>query len=99
VRTFKVPNTLVLLFAMQVLALVITWVLPAGEFETTLNEAGRELVVPGTFSLLEESPSLSVVDLLTAVPRGMADSQGVIFFVLIKKQVFFNSLAALFACA
>lgn len=82
-RTFKVPNTLVLLFAMQVLALVITWVLPAGEFETTLNEAGRELVVPGTFSLLEESPSLSVVDLLTAVPRGMADSQGVIFFVLI----------------
>ncbi len=82
-RTFKVPNTLVLLFAMQVLALVITWVLPAGEFETTLNDAGRELVVPGTFALLEESPSLSVVDLLTAVPRGMADSQGVIFFVLI----------------
>lgn len=82
-RTFKVPNTLVLLFAMQVLALVITWVLPAGEFETTLNDAGRELVVPGTFTLLEESPSLSVVDLLTAVPRGMADSQGVIFFVLI----------------
>lgn len=82
-RTFKVPNTLVLLFAMQVLALVITWVLPAGEFDTTLNEAGRELVVPGTFTLLEESPSLSVIDLLTAVPRGMADSQGVIFFVLI----------------
>lgn len=82
-RTFKVPNTLVLLFAMQVLALVITWVLPAGEFDTTLNEAGRELVVPGTFALLEDSPSLSVVDLLTAVPRGMADSQGVIFFVLI----------------
>jgi uncharacterized ion transporter superfamily protein YfcC len=83
VRSFKVPNTLVLLFAMQVLALVITWVLPAGEFDTTLNEAGRELVVPGTFTLLEDSPSLSVVDLLTAVPRGMADSQGVIFFVLI----------------
>ena len=82
-RTFKVPNTLVLLFAMQVLALVITWVLPAGEFDTTLNEAGRGLVVPGTFTLLEESPSLSVIDLLTAVPRGMADSQGVIFFVLI----------------
>ncbi len=82
-RSFKVPNTLVLLFAMQVLALVITWVLPAGEFDTTLNEAGRELVVPGTFTLLEDSPSLSVVDLLTAVPRGMADSQGVIFFVLI----------------
>lgn len=82
-RSFRVPHTLVLLFAMQVLALVITWVLPAGQFDTTLNEAGRELVVPGTFSLLEESPTLSVVDLLTAVPRGMADSQGVIFFVLI----------------
>lgn len=79
----RVPNTLVLLFAMQVLALVITWVLPAGKFDTTLNEAGRELVIPGTFEFLDESPTLSVVDLLTAVPRGMADAQGVIFFVLI----------------
>jgi len=79
----RVPNTLVLLFAMQVLALVITWVLPAGKFDTTLNEAGRELVIPGTFELLDESPTLSVIDLLTAVPRGMADAQGVIFFVLI----------------
>jgi len=79
----RVPNTLVLLFAMQVLALVITWVLPAGKFDTTLNEDGRELVVPGTFALLDESPVLSVVDLFTAVPRGMGDAQGVIFFVLI----------------
>lgn len=82
-RAFKVPNTLVLLFAMQVLALAITWVLPAGEFETTLNDEGRELVIPGTFAYVDDSPTLSVVDLLTAIPRGMADSQGVIFFVLI----------------
>jgi uncharacterized ion transporter superfamily protein YfcC len=79
----KVPNTLILLFGMQVLALVLTWVLPSGQYDTVRNEAGRELVVPGTFALTEESPRLSVLSLLTAVPRGMGDASAVIFFVLI----------------
>lgn len=82
-RSVKMPHTLVLLFAMQVLALVMTWVLPSGGFDSRTDEEGQELVIPGTFSWLEKSPVLTPADLLTAVPRGMADAQGVIFFVLI----------------
>lgn len=81
--SIKVPHTLVLLFAMQVLALVATWLLPAGQYETRADEAGRELVVPGTFHWMDESPTLSPAALLMAIPRGLADAQGVIFFVLI----------------
>ena len=79
----RVPHTLVLLFAMQVLALVATWLLPAGQYDTRADADGRELIVPGTFQLAEESPVLGPGDLLMAIPRGLADAQAVIFFVLI----------------
>ena len=80
---WRMPHTLVLMFGMMVAALVLTWILPAGEFQTEANDAGREMVVPGTFERLEEPPLLSPLALLTVVPRALADAQGIIFFVLI----------------
>jgi len=82
-KSIRVPHTLVLLFAMQVLALVATWLLPAGQYETRADDSGMELVVPGTFHWMDESPTLSIADLLMAIPRGLASAQDVIFFVLI----------------
>ncbi|MGY6588221.1 MAG: YfcC family protein [Wenzhouxiangella sp.] len=81
-RSVKVPHTLVLMFGMMVFALLLTWLLPAGQFET-IDDNGRELVVPGTYSVLEEAPRLSPAALLTVVPRALADAQGIIFFVLL----------------
>ncbi|HKL54157.1 MAG TPA: YfcC family protein, partial [Wenzhouxiangellaceae bacterium] len=80
---FRIPHTLALMFIMMVVALVLTWILPAGEFETVVNESGREVVVPGTYETLEDAETLSPWSLFTAVPRAMADAQGIIFFVLI----------------
>jgi uncharacterized ion transporter superfamily protein YfcC len=82
-RTFRVPDTLVLLFGMMVVALAATWLLPQGAFETQLNESGHEVVVPGTFAVVEESRRLMPWELLTVVPRALADAQDIIFFVLI----------------
>jgi uncharacterized ion transporter superfamily protein YfcC len=79
---FRVPHTLVLLFGMIVLALVATYVLPAGSFERVKNEAGRELVVAGTYHRVE-AETLSPWDALTAVPRGFAAAGEIIFFVFI----------------
>ena len=83
-KPFRVPHTLVLMFAMMIVALALTWILPAGSFDTEVNEAGREMVVPGTFETMEEdAPTLSPWSLFTVVPRALADAQGIIFFVLI----------------
>jgi uncharacterized ion transporter superfamily protein YfcC len=82
-RAFHVPDTLVLLFGMMVLALVATWLLPAGQFQAELNEAGRSVVVPGTYSLIEDPTRLMPWELLTVIPRALADAQDIIFFVLI----------------
>ncbi|NGP54654.1 TIGR00366 family protein [Thioalkalivibrio sp. XN8] len=82
-RSIRVPHTLVLLFGMMVLALVATWLLPAGQFQTATNEAGREVVVPGTFAVIPDARPLMPWELLTVVPRALADAQDIIFFVLI----------------
>jgi len=80
-----VPHTLVLLFAMIVLAYVLTLVLPAGSFERVENEHGREQVVPGTFRALpaEEAPELPPTAIFTAIPRGLGAAQEIIFFVFL----------------
>ncbi len=82
-KSLRVPHTLVLMFAMMIVALVLTWLLPAGQFDTELNEAGREMVVPGTFETLDDPPVLTPWSLFTVVPRALADAQGIIFFVLL----------------
>lgn len=79
----KIPHTLVLLFGMIVLAYTLTWIVPSGSFETTTNDHNREVVVPGTFSTIDEAPSLPVWSILTVIPRGLEEAQGIIFFVFL----------------
>lgn len=80
---FKVPHTLTLLFSMMVLAMIATWIVPQGFFETAVMDNGRSAVIPGTYALVEERSYLTPWQLLTAIPRAFASAQDVIFFVLI----------------
>ena len=80
---FKLPHTLVLMFGLMAFALVLTWLVPSGQFEMTTNEMGQEVVVPGTFSEVEEKEYLSPAALFTVIPRALGEAQGIIFFVLI----------------
>ena len=80
---FRVPHTLILLFGMNILALVVTYVLPQGHFERAVNEKGREQVVAGTYAPLEEAQTMNPLNLFTAIPRGFAEAQEIIFFILL----------------
>lgn len=64
-------------------ALILTWILPSGEFDSEINEYGREVVIPGSFQVNQTKEYLTPVSLFTVVPRAFADAQGIIFFVLI----------------
>lgn len=79
----RIPNTLVLMFMMMIAALILTWVLPAGEFERVVTDEGRTVVQPGSYQQLEEVGLLGPQSVLTVVPRAMADAQAVIFFVFL----------------
>ncbi|MHC4943994.1 MAG: YfcC family protein [Planctomycetota bacterium] len=82
------PDSLVLIFALIVAAQLISYVLPAGQYERVqVGEPGhtREQVVPGSYRVLpeEELAPLPVYAFLTAIPKGMADAADIIFFVFI----------------
>ena len=71
------PDSLVLLLLLIVLAQLATYVLPAGEFERD----GRQ-VVRGTYHAVEADP-LPALAFLTSIPAGLAAAQDIIFFVFI----------------
>jgi uncharacterized ion transporter superfamily protein YfcC len=79
----RVPHTLVLLYGMILLAYVLTMVLPAGQFETEINDHGHEIVVPGTYAVIPDTETLPLSALFTVIPRGLESAQGIIFFVFI----------------
>lgn len=81
-RRFKVPHTLVLLSAMIVAALVLTYLLPAGSFER-VDADGHPQVVPGSFHTTPEVAPPSPLAVFTSVPRGLEAAAGIIFFVFI----------------
>ncbi|MGY6630717.1 MAG: YfcC family protein [Wenzhouxiangella sp.] len=81
--TFRVPNTLTLLFFLMVLALVATWLIPQGFFDTEMNEAGRAVVIPGSYAMVEERNLMTPLELFTAVPRAFAAASDIIFFLFI----------------
>jgi uncharacterized ion transporter superfamily protein YfcC len=79
----RVPHTLVLLYGMVVLAWLLTLLLPAGTFQTQLNDHGHEVVLPGTYAVLPDADTLPWWSLFTVIPRGLASAQGIIFFIFI----------------
>ena len=84
-RTFRVPNTLVLLFGMILLAWLMTWILQPGSFQRVENAAGREQVVPGSYAPMsqEEAGTVNLWEVFMAVPKGFEAAAEIIFFVFI----------------
>jgi uncharacterized ion transporter superfamily protein YfcC len=80
---FKMPHTLTLLFFLMVAALVATWIIPQGSFQTEINEMGRSVVVADSFEYAEESEMMGPITLFTAIPRAFAAAQDIIFFLFI----------------
>ncbi|MEO5761502.1 MAG: YfcC family protein [Vicinamibacteria bacterium] len=79
----KFPHPLSLLFGCIVLAMALTRMLPAGQYDRHKDDmTGRDVVTAGTYRVTDPSP-LGPFDTLTAIPKGMADAGSVIFFVFL----------------
>jgi len=64
-------------------AAVLTWLLPAGEYERRQDPvAGREVVVAGTYHPVPASP-VGPFQAVVAIPKGMGDAASVIFYVFL----------------
>lgn len=81
-RQVKIPHALVIMFIIALLVSVLSYIIPAGEFQRIASELnGRLIVVPGTFEFVESSP-IRFVDFITAFPRGFKAAAEIIYVVL-----------------
>ncbi|MDL2263611.1 TIGR00366 family protein [Synergistaceae bacterium OttesenSCG-928-I11] len=79
----KFPNTAALLLIIIFLCAVLTYVVPAGEFERKKDEAsGRTLVVAGTFHYVDQQP-IGPGELLAALFNGLLKASDIIAFIFV----------------
>lgn len=84
----RIPHTYVILIILIVFAAVLTWVLPAGQFERVIPEgATREQVVPGTYTEIDQN-GIGFFDIVKAIPQGMDGACTIIFMIMISTAAF-----------
>ena len=76
------PDIYAILSGLILLAALLTWFIPAGTYDRTLLPDGRETVVPGSYAPVEGSPA-GVLEVISAIPRGLTDAAAVVFLVLL----------------
>ncbi|MDX1303392.1 YfcC family protein [Photobacterium sp.] len=70
---FKFPSAYTILFALIAIVALLTWIVPAGQYDRVMNEElGKEVPVTGTYKAVESNPQ-GVVDILLAPIDGFYD--------------------------
>ncbi|MDO5713261.1 MAG: TIGR00366 family protein [Tissierellia bacterium] len=81
-KKFVVPNTYVLIVGFIILAAILTFIIPAGEYAVTEVEGSSPLVDPNSFTFLPQNP-VKIGDVLLSVPEGMTNGATVIFLTFL----------------
>ena len=55
-KGIQMPHTYIILFLIVLVVCLLTYVIPAGQFERQEDASGRMLIVPGTYTQVESSP-------------------------------------------
>jgi uncharacterized ion transporter superfamily protein YfcC len=77
----KMPHTILIVLSILVIFLVLTWIIPAGEFNRQ-DFNGRQVVVPGTFHYVDKNPQ-GLLEFFTAPIKGMISAAQIIAFILL----------------
>ncbi len=81
-KKFAVPNVYIIIMAMAFIAMLLTRIIPAGEYDRVANADGRLLVDPTTYHLVEANPQ-GIFDFFQAFHTGLTEMAGIIFFLFL----------------
>ena len=77
------PNTYVIIILMMIVAVLLTWVIPSGEFERVKDEVSKQsIIIPGTFKYIENNP-ISFLQIPVYIMKGLAKASDIVFLVII----------------
>lgn len=82
-KGIKIPHPIKLLFSVIFFMAVLSYVLPAGQYDRIKSPiTGKMVVDPATYHQVENTP-VTILQLFSSIPRGMAAGQEIIFFIIL----------------
>ena len=82
-KKFVFPNTYVIIILMMIVAVLLTWIIPSGEFERVKDEVRKQsIIIPGTFKYIENNP-ISFLQIPVYIMKGLAKASDIVFLVII----------------
>jgi uncharacterized ion transporter superfamily protein YfcC len=82
-KNFKVPNNIVIVFSIIILAAILTWIVPGGQYQRqTIKVAGvdREVIVNGTYQQVDNQPQ--TWQIFSAFYKGFIKMSHIVVFIL-----------------
>lgn len=77
----KMPHTYLLLLLIVCVAALMTYLIPAGEFDRKVVD-DQNIVINGSFHDVKQSPA-HPIDIFRAIPQGMIEGAEIIFYIFI----------------
>lgn len=87
----KLPHVFVILFFLVAIASILTWLIPAGEFDyeaVDVNGTVRSLVIPGSFHYVEDGNPSTLLDFFGSFHRGLISGADVMMLIFIVNGAF-----------
>ena len=82
-KKFVFPNTYVIIILMMIVAVLLTWIIPSGEFERVKDEVSKQsIIIPGFFKYIENNP-ISFLQIPVYIMKGLAKASDIVFLVII----------------
>lgn len=82
-KTFKVPNNIVIVFSIIILASILTWIVPGGQYERQIikvNGVERTVIVNDTYKTVDSHPQ--TWQIFAAFYKGFVNMSHIIVFIL-----------------
>lgn len=95
-KKFKLgmPHTFILLGIILIICTILTWIVPAGQYEMVEDAVtGRMVVDPDSFQIVEQSP-VNPFDMIKAIQEGFIQAADIIFFIFFAYGFVYVTLAS-----
>jgi uncharacterized ion transporter superfamily protein YfcC len=81
-KRFKMPTAYTILISIIIIVAILTWFVPAGQYEYVDPEASKKEPIPGTYHQVEQTPQ-GFKSIVTAPVEGFYDAVDVALFVIV----------------
>ncbi|PRY90421.1 YfcC family protein [Mongoliibacter ruber] len=82
-KKISFPHPMIIMLAFVVLATILTYLIPAGQFQRTIDEnTGREIVVQGSYAQTQNQP-VGLGEMALSIPEGIIEGAEVVVLILI----------------